>query len=163
MGVGSRRLGARLVAVAVAASLLAFAGPAGSSAATAAGGTAGVVEVSAGAEHSLALMPDGTVRAWGGNRFGQLGDGTTTDRWVPVQVVGLTNVVQVSAGSFYSLAVRGDGTVWSWGWNRDGQLGNGSRHDSHTPVQVAELTDVASVSAYRHSLALRVREVSRAP
>ena len=57
------------------------------------------------------------------NSNGQLGDGTTTNRLTPVQVLNLNNIVAISAGGFQSLAVRADGTVWAWGENNDGQLG----------------------------------------
>src|SRR5947208_1201552 len=81
------------------------------------GGLTDVVQVSAGAYHTLARRADGTVWAWGWNGVGQLGDGTTASRSMPVRVQGLTNVVSVSAGVYHSLAVTADGSVWSWGWN----------------------------------------------
>jgi alpha-tubulin suppressor-like RCC1 family protein len=71
-----------------------------------------VAQISAGYSHTLALTPDGTVWAWGGNGRGELGDGTETDRYTPVRVTGLTGVIQVSAGASHSLALRSDGTVW---------------------------------------------------
>jgi alpha-tubulin suppressor-like RCC1 family protein len=63
--------------------------------------------VAAGLAHSLALLDDGTVRAWGVNGVGQLGDGTTDFRSTPVPVVGLTNVRAVAAGLVHSLATVG--------------------------------------------------------
>ena len=89
------------------------------------GGLTDVVAVAAGTYHSLALRADGTVWAWGWNVFGQLGDGTTVDRWQPVQVAGLTGVTEISAGVGHSLARTADGAVWSWGYNGFGQLGRG--------------------------------------
>ncbi len=74
-----------------------------------------IVSVEGGATHSLAVKSDGTVWAWGDNLNGQLGNGTTTDSWVPVQVSGLTEIVSVSAASWHSLAVKSDGTVWALG------------------------------------------------
>ena len=74
----------------------------------------------------MAARSDGTVWAWGDNRVGELGDGTTTDRLAPVQVTGLTGVTQVAAGCTHSLALRSDGTVWAWGANGAGQLGRGT-------------------------------------
>ena len=55
--------------------------------------------------------------AWGRNNYGQLGDGTTSNRLWPVQVQGLSGVVAVAAGSGHSLALSSDGTVWAWGSN----------------------------------------------
>src|SRR6185436_9930746 len=96
-------------------------------------GLTGVVSISGGWRHSLALKSDGTVRAWGLNDYGQLGDGTTT-----VAVSGLTGVIAISAGYAHSLALKSDGTVWAWGLNNWGQLGIGSADgDAHpTPVAV---------------------------
>jgi hypothetical protein len=114
----------------------------------------GVVAVSA-ARASLALLSDGTVMAWGNNEYGQLGDGTTTDRDVPVAVSGLSGVVAISAGNDHSLALLSDGTVKAWGLNNDGQLGNGTTTNSSVPVEVKELSTVAAIAGGGfHSLAL---------
>jgi len=78
-------------------------------------GLSGVTAVSAGREHSLALLTDGTVRSWGRNKFGQLGDGTTTDRATPVAVLGITKAVAVSAGSSFSVALLANGSIRTWG------------------------------------------------
>jgi alpha-tubulin suppressor-like RCC1 family protein len=108
----------------------------------------GVVQVSAGAAHSLVLSSDGTVWARGNNWFGQLGNGTITASSTLIQVPGLAGVVQVSAGAFHSLALRSDGTVWGWGAN--GASG------SLTPVEVPGLTGVTKIAAGDgFSLALR--------
>ncbi|POM25845.1 Regulator of chromosome condensation (RCC1) repeat protein [Actinomadura rubteroloni] len=116
--------------------------------------------VAAGTNHTLDVRNDGTVRAWGANSSGQLGNGTTTGSATSVQVSGLTNVVRapgsVAAGQNHSLAVRADGTVWAWGANGSGQLGNGSTTASSTPVQVSGLTGVKAVAAgLSFSLALK--------
>ena len=77
--------------------------------------------VAAGGSMSLAVVSDGTVRAWGTNWAGQLGVGDTNPRNSPTQVTGLTNVVSVAAGSVFSLALKSDGTVWAWGQNHEGE------------------------------------------
>jgi uncharacterized delta-60 repeat protein len=119
-------------------------------------GLTGVVAVSAGTYHTLALRGDGTVWAWGWNVVGQLGDGTTIDRHRPVQVPGLSGVVAISAGGLHSLAVTGDGTVWAWGYNGSGQLGDGTSVTRLTPVKVKGLAHVTAVATgLVHSLALR--------
>jgi alpha-tubulin suppressor-like RCC1 family protein len=75
---------------------------------------------------------------WGDNGFGQLGDGTTTNRPVPVQVSGHTpDWATVSDGLGHTCAEKTEGTVWCWGWNIDGQLGDGTTTDSPVPVQVS--------------------------
>src|SRR5438067_1323800 len=67
-----------------------------------AGGMADAVMLAAGQGHSLAVAADGTVWAWGDNTYGQFGDGTRTDRVLPVQVGGLRGVTAVAAGSRHS-------------------------------------------------------------
>ena len=104
----------------------------------------GVTQIAAGRNQFYALMPDKTVRAWGWNPYGGLGDGTTTDRTSPVQVQNLTNVTQVAAGSNSGYALRADGTVWAWGENAfAGQLGDGTSTDRLTPVAVQGLSGLA--------------------
>jgi len=120
-----------------------------------------IVGIAAGDLHNLALKSDGTVWAWGDNWWGELGDGTNTDRWTPVQVRGpggvgyLTNVVAIATGGWHSLALKSDGTVWAWGYNKYGQLGDGTTTDSAYPIQVAGLSGVVSIAGgFQHSLAV---------
>ncbi|MEK7078973.1 MAG: hypothetical protein AAB929_02785, partial [Patescibacteria group bacterium] len=123
------------------------------------GAIAGGGDYGAISGHSIAVKNDGTVWAWGENGSGQLGDGTTTDRYTPVQVSGLTNVLPVptfiAGGGDHSIALKDDGTVWAWGSNAYGQLGDGTWNDRNTPVQVSGLTGVSAVAAGRlHSIAI---------
>ena len=114
------------------------------------------IDVSAGGYHTVALLSDGTVYAWGRNDRGQLGDGTTTDRHIPVRVSGLTNVTAISAGYEHTVALKSDGTVWAWGLNFYGQLGDGTTTTRRTPVQVSGLTGITAISAgYSHTIALK--------
>jgi len=108
------------------------------------------------AGHSLAVAADGSVWAWGRNYYGQLGDGTTTDRLTPVQVPGLAGMVAVAAGPNFSLALKADGTVWAWGRNNGGQLGDGTMTDRLTPVRVWYINDAVAITCGQgHALALR--------
>ena len=111
-------------------------------------GLTGVVAISAGYSHSLALKVDGTVWAWGSNAQGQLG-GTYPSASAPVQIPGLAGVVSISASNvgWHSLAAKSDGTVWAWGYNRNGQLGDGTSVDHSVPVQVLGLSYVKQVAA----------------
>ncbi|WP_158620279.1 MULTISPECIES: hypothetical protein [Corallococcus] len=102
-------------------------------------GLAGVVALAAGASHSLALKSDGTVWAWGRNAYGQLGDGTTTNRYDSVvRVPGLSGVTSIAAGEFHSIAAGADGTVWAWGSNANGELGDGTTTAKLSPVRVVQ-------------------------
>ena len=126
-------------------------------------GLSGVIAITqGGGGYAMALKSDGTVWAWGYNPSGQLGDGTTTDRHAPVQVLGLSNVIAIASGSYHSLALKSDGTVWAWGSNYHNQLGNGTTDGipSPTPTQVRfldfVLSDVIAIAtAGNHSLALK--------
>ena len=116
-----------------------------------------VLQVDAGATHTIVLKEDGTVWAWGFNYFGQCGNGTISFSSSLKQVIGLTDVVSIATGYEHCLAVKSDGTVWAWGWNEFWQLGDGSlsRENCPTPQQVFGLNDVVLVAAgYAHSLAL---------
>src|SRR5262249_43529392 len=75
------------------------------------------VAIAAGQWHSLALLSDGTVKAWGYDAYGQLGDGGTTNQPTPVTVAGLKGVKQIAAGDYSSAAARTDGGVVAWGTN----------------------------------------------
>lgn len=106
----------------------------------------GVIAIAGGGFHTTILKDDGTVWAWGYNRYGQLGDGTTTDSSTPMQVTGLSGVNDISSGYVHSVALKNDGTIWAWGYNRYGQLGNGTTTNSSTPVQVTGLSGVIAIS-----------------
>ena len=128
-----------------------------------------IIEISAGSDHNMALSKDGTVFTWGSNAYGQLGNGSSVNSMLPVQVKSadgnsfLTDVVQISAGYVHSMALKKDGTVWTWGRNDGGQLGNNNTSNKSLPVQVKGgasgseyLTDVVQVTAGNwHSMALK--------
>ncbi|MCL1885955.1 MAG: S8 family serine peptidase, partial [Dehalococcoidia bacterium] len=115
-----------------------------------------VVQVAAGYDHTLVLMSDGSVWAWGTNNWGQCGIGTASSSEMLVQVIGLSNVIAVAAGRYHSLAVKSDGTVWAWGNNGYGKLGDGTTTNRYTAVQVSGLTGVTAIAAgYYHSIALK--------
>jgi alpha-tubulin suppressor-like RCC1 family protein len=81
-----------------------------------------------------AIKTDGTLWTWGRNTFGQLGDGSTTNRCSPVTVVGGgTDWCQVSAGSSFTAAIKTDGTLWTWGCNVCSVLGTNSTISRSSP------------------------------
>ncbi|MCA1789237.1 MAG: hypothetical protein LC667_05085 [Thioalkalivibrio sp.] len=91
-----------------------------------------------GGNHSLALDRDGIAWAWGLNLDGQLGDGTTEQRTVPVQVAMPTGTSFASLhfADYHSLALDLDGAAWAWGRNRYGQLGDGTTTPRSSPGPV---------------------------
>ncbi len=112
--------------------------------------------ISAGEEQGLIICADSTVKSWGDNEHGQLGDGTMNYRNAPVNVISLTNVIAVTGGGDQSLALKNDGTVWAWGYNNVGQLGDGTSDDKDIPVLVDSLTGIIAIAAGEsHSLALK--------
>ena len=92
-----------------------------------------IVSVAAGYNHLLILTSGGQVYACGSNEYGQLGDGTTTNRNVPVLVQGINYISSISCGNGFSMALGTDGTVYTWGRNDYGQLGTGNTTDCSTP------------------------------
>jgi hypothetical protein len=123
-----------------------------------------VTTIAAGEEHSLALLSNGAVMAWGQNKEGELGDGSEENSPVPIAVCGagekspcaqhLGEVGAIVAGWGYSLALLKGGTVKAWGGNYEGQLGDGSfsREEPscsciRAPVAVSNLSEVGAIAA----------------
>jgi hypothetical protein len=102
--------------------------------------------ISSGWDHSCAVMGDKSLRCWGNNGSGQLGDGTLVTRTKPVPVSALAGATRVSSGMDFTCAVVTGGTVKCWGSNLDGELGNGAIR-SKVAVTVVGLTGTRPPSA----------------
>lgn len=117
---------------------------------------AAVVAIAAGAYHACALRADHTVRCWGSNTFGQLGDGTRIGRSRATPVNGLEDAVAITAGDEFTCAVRAGGAVVCWGRNWFGELGSPQPRASLVPQAVPFVDDATAVAAgHVHACALR--------
>ena len=112
-------------------------------------GVSPAAAIDAGSFHTCARLQDGTLRCWGLNDSGQLGDGTTTNALTPVAVAGVAGAAAVSGGGFHTCARFPDGTLECWGRNDSGQLGDPATttFSSATPVRVTGITSAASMTA----------------
>jgi alpha-tubulin suppressor-like RCC1 family protein/streptogramin lyase len=129
-------------------------------------GSGSAPQICAGSVHSLLLDPSGNVWAWGGNPFGQVGNGSITDLFQPAEVLGPDldgpRIIQVAAGPNFSLALDSTGTLWGWGDNATGVLGTSYGLPSplivQTPQQVVILNpdnltlQFGSMTATAHSV-----------
>jgi hypothetical protein len=103
--------------------------------------------VAAGAEHTCALLNDSSVKCWGGNANGQLGDGTQNQANMPVTVTGLPPAQAITAGGAHTCALLNDGSVRCWGLNERGQLGDGTFVSRAAPVAVPGLPAISKIAA----------------
>jgi alpha-tubulin suppressor-like RCC1 family protein len=115
-----------------------------------------VRQVSSGNDHTIAIMSDGTLWAWGNNSSGQLGDGTKLASSTPVKISDETDWAEINAGSAVSFAIKTDGSLWAWGENGIGQLAVGTLVAETKPKRVGTDNDWKSVSTSgSHTIALK--------
>lgn len=107
--------------------------------------------------HSVFLDQTGQVWTWGDNRFGQLGNGTTTAHTTPEKISGLPPVAAVAVGGGHTLALTPDGQVWGWGGNFDNTLGVSTETTIQTePVLISGLDHITAIATGDgHGVALR--------
>lgn len=112
-----------------------------------------IVYIAAGTNYSAAIGKNGEVWTWGLNTNGQLGDGTTVNKYTPVRVkANLNGIIQIACGNNHMVAVKADGTAYSWGYNQYGKLGDNTSTQKTIPVAVlesanSELQDIIGVEA----------------
>lgn len=112
--------------------------------------TLSIKQLVAGSNHSLALLNNGSLWAWGNNARGQLGDSSTTDKDNPVRIGTENNWASITAGSGFTHGIKTDGTLWGWGINKVGQLGiptTNLKYMYTTPVQIGKDNDWQMVSS----------------
>jgi alpha-tubulin suppressor-like RCC1 family protein len=97
-----------------------------------------IVSVSLGTHHSSAITETGKLYTWGYNYYGQLGDGTTTQRNTPtlIDAFGGEKIVSVSLGGYHSSAITETGKLYTWGYNNNGELGDGTTTSRTTPTLI---------------------------
>jgi len=109
-------------------------------------GFSAATNIAVGSYHACAIE-GGTVKCWGNNAEGQLGNNSSISTTVPASVFGISNATQIATGYMHSCAILTDKTVKCWGLNAEGQLGNGTTTSSLTPVSVVGITNAAQISA----------------
>src|SRR5690606_4475518 len=100
-----------------------------------------------GSAHTCAIGAGGTIKCWGRNFYGGLGNGTMVDSMVPTDVAGITGATAVAAGVYHSCAIVAGGQVKCWGRNDSGQLGDGTTNDRLTPVRVVGIGEATAIAA----------------
>ena len=114
---------------------------------TAVTGLTGATAISAGGGHTCARRNDSSVRCWGRNDDGEIGNNTLIDSAEPAAVSGPSSALTVVAGDFHTCAVLNDGSASCWGRNDLGQLGDGTTTDRQVPTAASGLFGVASLGA----------------
>jgi alpha-tubulin suppressor-like RCC1 family protein len=121
-------------------------------------------QVVAGWTHTCALGTDALGYCWGANFSGQLGDGTTTDRTVPVAIRGGRSLKQITAGERHSCAVTTGNAAYCWGYNQYGQIGDGTAtfagHRLHPVAVLGGLSFTAVFAGGFHTCGLTTTKLA---
>ena len=126
-----------------------------------------IIKIFTGTSHSSILTSKGRMFTWGSNNNGVLGDGSTTDRSIPVDITSRfflnidETIINISLGGGHSSIITSKGRVFTWGYNTHGNLGDGSTYNRYTPTDITskfylnsdETIDIVSLGLH-HSSAL---------
>lgn len=116
--------------------------------------------ISMGRYHSYGVKLDKSLWIWGRNNGGQIGDGTTVDRFTPMQVATGTQWQKASGGDQHTIAISEDNSLWSWGGNAYGQLGNGTTINSIIPTSIGMPCTLAIPAATKRSIIISPNPVT---
>jgi alpha-tubulin suppressor-like RCC1 family protein len=120
-------------------------------------GVSNIISLAVGTNHTCALVQGGTVKCWGSNQSGELGDGSIYFySFTPVDVVGVSDAVAIAAGAFHTCALLANGTAKCWGFNDSGGLGIGNTTNTGTPTTVIGLNNATSISASAFTTCARI-------
>ena len=114
--------------------------------------------LSLGYYHSGVIAQNGSLYMWGCNDYGEIGDGTTEDRYKPTKI--LDHVIAVSLGEIHSGAITQDGSLYMWGYNSDGQIGDGTTKKRYTPNKITIPGGVALPSDLTSTISAQSEESS---
>ncbi|MEY4615249.1 MAG: hypothetical protein RJB66_209 [Pseudomonadota bacterium] len=104
-------------------------------------------KIDAGAQHTCGITFGGKLKCWGDNGWGQLGDGTTTNKTAPITIDSGTSYNQISAGSSHTCGITTGGALKCWGDNGGGQLGDGTTTNKTNPTTIDSGTSYNQISA----------------
>jgi alpha-tubulin suppressor-like RCC1 family protein len=105
------------------------------------------IAVAVGSYHTCVIRVGGSVRCWGRNNAGQLGNSLPVDTFTPTDVAGVANATRITAGHEHTCVLQPPGVVRCWGRGAEGQLGDGANAGSATPVAVGGINSATSIAA----------------
>ena len=109
-------------------------------------GISTAIKISARFRSTYVILKDSTIRCWGENLAGQLGNSTNVNSSLPATVVGITTAIFIDAGDHHAMAILADGSIRAWGRNVEGQLGNGNNTNTNLPVTVTGINNAKTIT-----------------
>lgn len=115
-----------------------------------------VKDIALGGSHACALLESGTIKCWGSNGFGQLGNNSTINSPYPVRVHNITNAIAIAAGTVHTCAIVKGGSIKCWGSGLFGRLGHASENNALLPVSVIGIDNAVTIAAGANHSCARV-------